>query len=393
MSSKNCLENTNVHCNMTQTIKNHYQQCKRCLMDTSAIDIIFDNQGFCNYCTDFINKKNNVKKNSFTTKKLQELISKVKFSGKGKPYDCIVGISGGLDSSWTLVEAKRLGLRPLAVHMDNGWNSELAQNNIANLVRGLDVDLYTYVIDWEEYRELMQSFFNADVIDIELLYDNAMLAVNFQQANKYQLKYILTGANFATEGMAIPKGWNWLKYDKKNITALALRSGIKKIRSFPAIGTIQLIYYYFIKNIRLIPFPDYISYNKFLALDNLEKNYGYKRYLFKHYESVFTRFYQAYILPKKFNVDKRRLHLSSLIISEQISREEALKELSGIAYKSEKEMENDINYFLKKMKWTESQLNDYINRPSIPHSAYPNEKSLWDFCRNTLKYLEKNKSL
>lgn len=192
-----------------------YQQCTHCVMDTTAADITFDKKGVCNHCKEFLERSSHIIHENLDTKeaRLQELIERVKASGIGKPYDCIVGVSGGVDSSWTLVEVKRLGLRPLAVHMDNGWNSELAQNNIANLVRGLDVDLYTYVIDWNEYRELMQAFFDADVIDVELLYDNTMLAVNYQQAANYGLKYILAGSNQATEGMRMPPGWNWFKYD------------------------------------------------------------------------------------------------------------------------------------------------------------------------------------
>ena len=186
----------------------HYQQCSRCVMDTTASDITFDEQGVCNYCIEFLESSSHIIHEDLANKeaRLQELVEEVKANGKGKPYDCIVGVSGGVDSSWTLVEVKRLGLRPLAVHMDNGWNSELAQNNIANIVRGLGVDLHTHVINWNEYRELMQAFFDADVIDVELLYDNAMIAVNYQQASKYGLKYILAGTNQATEGMRMPEG-------------------------------------------------------------------------------------------------------------------------------------------------------------------------------------------
>jgi tRNA(Ile)-lysidine synthase TilS/MesJ len=166
----------------------------------------------CNYC-DAMNNAN--KQELLTEEEINKFINNVKISGKKKTYDCIIGVSGGLDSSYALHLAVKEGLRPLAVHMDNGWNSELAQNNIANLVSELEVDLYTYVIDWDEYRVMMQSFFDADVIDIELLYDNAMLAVNYQLAKKYNLKYILAGTNNATEGIPMPKGWNWYKYDKK----------------------------------------------------------------------------------------------------------------------------------------------------------------------------------
>lgn len=361
-----------------------YQQCTRCLMDTTASDITFDVNGVCNYCTEFLERSGHIIHESPVAKetRLHELVEKVKYSGRGKPYDCIVGVSGGVDSSWTLVEVKRLGLRPLAVHMDNGWNSELAQNNIANVIRGLSVDLYTHVIDWDEYRELMQAFFDADVIDVELLYDNAMLAVNYQQASKYGLKYILAGTNQATEGMRMPKEWSWFKYDKRNIIALAKRHGIRGINTFPAIGTAGFIRKNFIKGIRWVSFLDYVPYNKFHVLNKLEEDYGYKRYPFKHYESVFTRFYQGYILPQKFGVDKRKLHLGTLIASRQMSRDEALIELSGIPYPSQMDMEVDLAYFLKKMKWTQEQLKNYIERPAISHAKYPTEKPLWEFLSN-----------
>lgn len=360
-----------------------YQQCSRCLMDTTAADIAFDKHGVCNFCTEFLVRSSHIIHEDLADKetRLKELVELVKASGKGKPYDCIVGVSGGVDSSWTLVEVKRLGLRPLAVHMDNGWNSELAQNNIANLVNGLGVDLHTHVINWNEYRELMQAFFNADVIDVELLYDNAMLAVNYQQAARYGLKFILSGSNQATEGMRMPKEWNWFKYDKRNITALAHRHGMKGTNTFPAISTVSFIWYHFARSVSWISFLDYLPFNKFHALTELEKCYSYKRYPFKHYESVFTRFYQGYILPRKFGVDKRKLHLSTLVVSGQMSRDEALKGLKGIPYPSEADMQADLVYFLKKMKWTSEQLDDYIKRPEVSHSVYTTEKPIWKFLK------------
>jgi len=356
-----------------------YQQCTRCVMDTTASDITFDEQGVCNYCTEFLERSSHIIHEDPVQKeaRLNALVSKIKEAGRGKPYDCIVGVSGGVDSSWTLVEVKRLGLRPLAVHMDNGWNSELAQNNIANLVRTLNVDLYTHVIDWEEYRALMQAFFDADVIDIELLYDNAMLALNYQQASKYGLKYILAGTNQATEGMRIPTTWNWFKYDKKNIVALAHRNKLKGLDTFPAIGTFGYIYHQYFKKNQWLSLLDYLPYNKFDALNNLEVNYGYKRYPFKHYESIFTRFYQGYILPKKFSVDKRKVHLGTLVASGQITRDEAIKALEGIPYPTQQDLEADINYFLKKMGWSKQQINEYIFRPEISHATYPSEKRLY----------------
>ena len=355
--------------------KRPYQQCTRCVMDTSAKEIVFDEQGICNFCTEFLDRSSHIinEDSQHKAQRLQVFVESVKNAGKDKPYDCIVGVSGGVDSSWTLVEVKRLGLRPLAVHMDNGWNSELAQNNISNLLQGLGLDLYTHVIDWSEYRALMQAFFDADVIDVELLYDNAMLAVCYQQARKFGVKYILSGDNQATEGMRMPKGWNWYKRDVRNLKALAKRFGDVPIKTFPMLSTLDYIYDEFVRGIRWVSFLDYLPFNKFEALNSLESNYAYKRYPYKHYESIFTRFYQGYILPEKFGVDKRLVHLGTLVASGQMSRDDALKGLSGIPYPSLQDLESDTRYFLKKMGWSQADLDSYINRPEVRHDFYPSE--------------------
>ena len=361
----------------------NYQVCKRCVMDTSASDIHFDSEGVCNYCSEFLERSSHIlfEDGSARSVRREMFIEKVKKHGAGKRYDCIIGLSGGVDSAWVIYQAVKAGLRPLAVHMDNGWNSELAQHNIKNLVSQLGVDLYTHVIDWHEYRGLMQAFFDADVIDVELLYDNAMLAVNYQQAEKNGVKYILAGTNQSTEGMRMPEGWNWLKFDKRNIHALQRRFSPKsKISTFPALGTLDYIYYRMLRRFEWISFLDFFDYNKAEALQTLEKELGYKPYPYKHYESVFTRFYQGYLLPRKFGVDKRRLHLSTLVASGQMTRDEALQGLEGIAYASEQALEEDRQYFLKKMGWSADQLENYLSRPAKPHDAYPSEKPLWDFC-------------
>ncbi|MFA0006054.1 N-acetyl sugar amidotransferase [Vibrio splendidus] len=347
-------------------------ECKRCLMNSSVPEFIKTSDG-CNYCDAMLNAS---KKEFLTEDERANFIEKVKVKGKDKPYDCIIGLSGGLDSSYALHLAVQEGLRPLAVHMDNGWNSELAQNNIANLVKALDVDLYTHVIDWEEYREMMQSFFDADVIDIELLYDNAMLAVNYQLANKYGLKYILAGTNNATEGIPMPKGWNWYKYDKKNIINIASKFGSKvKQKSFPYISTFDRVIFRQVKRINWISFLDYFDYNKETAIKLLVENYNYKPYPYKHYESVFTRFYQGYILPEKFKVDKRLPHLSALVVNNQISKEQGLDILKSSPYPSERDLTLDKEYFLKKMGWNESVLTEYLNKPEVSHDKYGSELS------------------
>ncbi|RDB42165.1 N-acetyl sugar amidotransferase [Halomonas sp. DQ26W] len=364
----------------------NHQICIRCVMDTTAKDIRFDEDGICNYCTYFENHVNDVVFESEEERSVRrkQFIKEVKAAGKRKPYDCVMGLSGGVDSSYALHLALQEGLRPLAVHMDNNWNSELATNNIKNLVSGLNVDLHTHVINWPEYRNLMQSFFDADVIDVELLYDNAMLAVNYNQARKYGIKYILSGSNSATEGMPMPQDWNWKKWDKKNIKALGKRGGVK-VKTFPSIGIVDYLINRLVYGIQWVPYLDYYDYQKTKAMDLLEEKYNYKRYPYKHYESVFTRFYQGYILPEKFDVDKRKLHLATLVMSNQISREEALKILESSPYPTEKELHTDKKYFLKKMGWTEQTLELYLRREPRAHDEYPSSVILWEFMRKLYK--------
>lgn len=361
-----------------------HQVCTRCVMDTTAANISFDERGVCNFCTYFENQVTRVVFASEDERQARKkaFIEKVKSAGKGKRYDCIIGVSGGVDSSYVLHLAVKEGLRPLAVHMDNNWNSELASNNIKNLVSALNIDLYTHVIEWPEYKRLMQAFFDADVIDVELLYDNAMLAVNYGQARKYGIKYILSGSNSATEGMPMPEGWNWRKLDKANIKALGKRGGVR-LKTFPSVGSVGYVINRVIRGIQWSPYLDFYDYRKDEALDLLESEYNYKRYPYKHYESIFTRFYQGYLLPEKFGVDKRKLHLATLVMSNQMSREDALSKLQESPYPSTEELKVDRKYFLKKMGWSESDLKMYLSRPEIPHDAYPSDRALWDWMRRT----------
>lgn len=364
----------------------NYQICNRCVMDTTASDIEFDAEGVCNFCKDYEERCNHVVFEKIEDKDIKRdtLIERIKLDGKGKEYDCIVGVSGGVDSSYVLHLAIQAGLRPLAVHMDNNWNSELAVNNINNLISSLGVDLHTHVINWGEYRELMQSFFEADVIDIELLYDNAMTAVNYELAKKYGIKYILSGSNLATEGIRMPAGWNWIKTDAKNIKAIGKTRKIK-IKTFPIISTFDFVFNRVFRRIKWVSILDLLDYQKEEALLLLEEKYGYKRYPYKHYESIFTRFYQGYILPEKFDVDKRRLHLSTLIMSGQMKRHEALEVMKSNPYPDAKILQQDIEYFLKKMKWSDSDLNGYLNRSPVEHDFFSNEKTAWE----TLRYLKR----
>lgn len=365
--------------------------CTRCVMNESAVEITFDSEGVCNFCTEFLarvgEELNSV--SELRQRALDDLVKKIKVAGKRNKYDCVVGVSGGVDSSWVLVQAVRLGLRPLAVHMDNGWNSELAQNNISNLVKRLGVDLHTHVIDWNEYKTLMQAFFDADVIDVELLYDNAMLAVNFNAAANYNIKYILGGTNQATEGMQMPKAWNWFKYDRRNIISIGRAHGNVKLKTFPSIGTFGFIWSRFIRGIQWVSILDFMVFNKLHVMNELQAEYMYKPYPYKHYESVFTRFYQGFILPTKFSVDKRRLHLSTLVMTGQMSRESALESLERIPYPDERDLEIDKQYFLKKMKWDSDVLGRYLERPERLHMEYASEYKTWERFEKLYRFLRK----
>ncbi len=355
-----------------------FQECTRCVIDAHAADVVFDSLGRCNYCTAMLEKLDAYQpaEANLLDARLAAFVEKVRLAGRGKRYDCIVGVSGGADSAYALYLAKKHGLRPLAVHMDNGWNSELAVNNIENLVRKLGVDLYTHVVEWREYRALQQAFFDADVIDVELLYDNAMLAVNYNLAARYGVKFMLSGSNTTTEGMRVPRNYNWNKFDRKNILAIAGRGGVK-VRSLPTMGVKRFVWHRLVCRTQWVPFLDFIDYDKERCIALLVKELGYRPYPYKHYESIFTRFYQGYLLPAKFGVDKRRLHLSSLICSGQMSREKAKEHLAHSPYPDPDDLQADIEYFLKKMGWTEQELADYLARPERSHSAFESEASLY----------------
>lgn len=361
--------------------------CTRCIMDTSAGGIVFDEQGYCNYCSEFLER---LERTGLVAPEAQRdaFLSRVRKDGQGKEYDCIIGLSGGVDSSYVLYLAIKNGLRPLAVHLDNGWNSELAVHNIANLVRSLGVDLYTHVIDWNENRDLQLSFFKANVIDIEMLMDNAMIALNYQMARQYRVKWVLSGVNRATEGMHMPSNWNWLKFDARNIRDIHRRFGTLPIKTHPLISVAGLIWNRYVLGVQWTSFLDYFDYRKEEALFTLQKEVGYRPYPYKHYESVFTRFYQGYILPQKFDVDKRKLHLSTLIATGQMSREDALEMMQGSPYPDPNQEREDCEYVLKKLGFSREEFERYIGAPAVPHNAYRSEKPIWDLLYRCYKGLE-----
>ncbi|MFH1684303.1 MAG: N-acetyl sugar amidotransferase [Candidatus Margulisiibacteriota bacterium] len=302
----------------------------------------------------------------------------MKEEGRNKEYDCIAGVSGGLDSSYALYKVKNLGLRPLAVHLDNGWNSELAVSNIEKLCGGLKVDLFTQVIDWDEFRDLQRSFFKAKVIDIELLTDHAIVSLLYKVASRRRVKYLLAGTNFNNEGMRIPPSWNHFKLDARNILAIHKKFGNgKRIKTFPLMGLAEYYRHLYLDRINWISILDYMAYEKDDAIKTLGTEAGWRPYEKKHYESVFTRFYQGYILPVKFNVDKRKVHYSTLICSGQMTREEALELMKKPAYADAALLAEDKKFVLKKLGFSEDEFREYLDSSAVPHAAYASSVKLY----------------
>ena len=365
-----------------------YQICTKCVMDTTDTEIVFDEDGVCNHCYDYIEQKKKLITDPVQREKaLQEVIQKVKEAGKGKQYDCIVGISGGVDSSYVAYLSKKWGLKALLVHLDNGWNSELAVKNVENIVKYTGFDLYTLVINWEEFKDLQRAFFKSDVIDLELLSDHAIFATVYKLTRKYGIKYLLSGENFDTEAI-MPRSWNWRKSDARNIKEIHKIYGTKKLKTFPFMGTIKRTIYQYSGVAQSISILNYLEYNKEQVMSILESEIGWKYYGGKHYESIFTRFYQGYILPKKFFIDKRRAHFSTLINSGQMKREEALSQLTYEPYCIKLQQE-DFELVCKKLDLTELEMKEYIMRSGKNHSLYGTDTKIFNFLRNTYKVYQR----
>lgn len=353
------------------------QICVRCVMDTTDSEIIFDAEGVCNHCRAFDAKTKEWNLPSrVATHELDELCEEIRRTGKGKDFDCIMGLSGGVDSSYVARIAVQQGLRPLCVHLDNGWNSELATANIQRIVSTGRFELFTHVLDWEEFRDLQRSFFKADVIDIELLSDHAIFGVILQLAQKFGLRTILSGANIATE-FVMPKSWVHRKQDLKNIRAIHNRFGTRPLKTFPQVSTLEHVVGMYVRGFKVRKPLDLIDYKKDEAKEVLKNVFAWRDYGGKHYESVFTKFYQAYILPTKFGVDKRRAHYSSLILAGQSTRKQALEQLALPLY-NESELNADKAYVLKKLGFSEAEFSEYLRRPGRPHSDFASDQKMYD---------------
>ena len=354
-----------------------YQQCTRCILDTNDDpEISFNTQGLCNHCQNYDKTAHD---QLFTgadgEKKLAETVSEIKISGKGKKYDCILGVSGGVDSTYLAFKAKQLGLRTLCVHFDNGWNSELAVKNIENIITKLNFDLETYVINWKEFKDIQLAYFKADVIDIEAITDHAISGTIYKLAAKYSIKYILTGNNIATE-LVLPSNWIFHKADAANIKDIHKKYGTIKLQTFPFFDAKAKNYFKMVKGIKTVDLLNFVPYIKTEVKELIKKELGWRDYGGKHYESVFTRFYQGYILPNKFGIDKRKAHLSNLICSGQLTKEQAIEETKEPIYPQEL-FETDKEFVLKKLGFTTEEFEAYINRPRREHTEFKTEQSLY----------------
>lgn len=359
------------------TVPVQYQQCTQCVLDTlDDPGIMFDAKGVCTYCHQYeLDAKSLLKQGREGEEFLQQIIGKIKKEGRGQKYDCILGISGGVDSTYLAYQAKKFGLKPLAVHFDNGWNSELAVKNIENIVNRLNLPLHTLVVDWDEFKDLQLAFLKASVIDIELATDHAMLATLYKLAVENNIRYILSGHNVVTEAV-LPKNWYHDKRDHLHIKAINRLFGEKKLKTYPLLTSwikLQVVW----RRIESISLLNYMDYNKAQIKDFIAKELGWRDYGGKHFESVFTRFYQGYILRKKFGIDKRKAHLSNLICSGQISRETALLELIEEPYSKEMQQQ-DYEYALKKFQITRQEFEEIMSRPVRKHNQYPVDRSIYD---------------
>jgi N-acetyl sugar amidotransferase len=350
---------------------NHIQQvCVRCVMDVSDRDIVFGSDGVCNHCREATVALAAVRLPPEESRaKLQHMAEKIRASRGTKPYDSVVGLSGGVDSSYTAWLAAKLGLRPLAVHFDNGWNSEIAVSNIRGVAEHCGLELVTFVIDWPEFRDLQRAFIKAGVIDIEMLTDHAIMAAMYKLAREDGLHYVLSGTNVATEH-GMPRSWVWNKQDLTNILDIHRRFGELPLKSYPRMGLLRSILNRHVGlGFTFVELLDLANYNKTQALDVLKRECGWVYYGGKHYESVFTKFYQAYILPTKFGVDKRRVHFSALVRNGEMSRDAALAELEKPLYPPD-ELLQEKEYVLKKLGFTESEFDRLMAQPPVPHDYY-----------------------
>lgn len=363
--------------NMIDNNKRAYQVCNNCVMDTTDSLIKFDERGFCDHCNNYYNNiLPNWHPDETGARKLNEIVNKIKIDGKKKKFDCIIGISGGVDSSYLLYYAKEvLKLRPLAFAVDTGWNTELAEENIKRVTTGLGLDLYKQTVNWDEMKDLQLAYFKSQVPYQDTPQDHVIFASLYNYAVKNDIKYVLTGGNYSTECVREPNEWVYLN-DLKQIKDIHNRFGTVPLKTLPLCSMFKYrLYYRYFKRMKIVKPLDLIPYDKELAISTLRNRFGWQPYANKHYESVFTRFYEGYWLIKKFGYDKRRAHFSSLILTEQMTREEALKLIKEPPY-DEKRALRDLEYISNKLGVTKEEFLELMNGDNKTYRDYKSNARL-----------------
>lgn len=366
-----------------------YQVCSNCVMDTTDSMITFDEKGVCDHCHTFYTKVlPNWHTNEQGRRDLDKLVAKIKQAGAGLDFDCIIGMSGGIDSSYlTYLAKKKLGLRPLVFHVDAGWNSQEAVNNIEKLIDNLGLDLYTEVIDWEEMRDLQLAFFKSGVPHIDSPQDHAFFATMYKFAEQHNVKYILTGANFSTECIRNPIEWMYYQSDSIQLLDIHRQFGSRPLNNFPTTSILRhKVYLPYIKGIKVVRPLNYFPYVKEEAIKLLVDEFGWQPYPQKHFESRFTKFYEGYWLPRKFGYDTRRVQYSSLIVTKQMTREEALDKLSHPPY-DEETISQDFEYVATKLGISVDELREYMDGPNKSYKDYKSQQNIYSIGSTVMKLL------
>lgn len=354
------------------------RQCTRCILDTTDDpEMHFDYAGVCSHCHYYDEQKTLFLKTGEEAERLlAETLEKIRTYGKGRKYDCLIGVSGGVDSSYVALLAHRFGLRALCVHFDNGWNSELAVMNIENIVNRLGFDLYTYVINWDEFRDLQLAYLRASVVDIEVLTDHAIYGAMFKIAKDHDIKYVLGGHNVATEGI-LPYRWTYNKMDYINIRDIHRQYGQQELKTYPFLDR-KMKKFIRDSGVEFVNYLNWVPYLKDSVKVSLQQELGWRDYGGKHYESIWTRFYQGYILPRKFGIDKRKAHLSTLICSGQMTRAEALEEMKKPIL-DENLLAADMEFVLKKLGLSRQEFDAIMAMPVRAHREFETEGSFFHY--------------
>lgn len=353
--------------------------CTNCVMDTSDSKITFDQHGVCDHCNTFKSKiQPNWHPNDTGLMLLENTVNSIKKAGKGKDFDCILGMSGGIDSSYLLYLAKeKLGLRPLVFHVDAGWNTQLAVNNIERLIEKLGLDLYTHVIDWEEIKDLQLAYFKSGVPHIDVPQDHAFFATMYHFADKYKVKHILTGGNYATECVRNPMEWMYFQSDSIQLKDIHRQFGTIPLKNYPVTNILwHKLYMPYFKGIKVYRPLDFMPYNKKEAMQLLMDKFGWQPYPQKHFESRFTRFYESYWLYERFGYDVRKVQFSSLILTGQMTRDEALEELKKLPYDKET-IHHEFEYVATKLGITTQELQSYFDMPKKTYKDYESQESIY----------------